>query len=267
VAKSGQKLSVRTGESERHALRQDKPIALWAVPRSISTAFERVFVERDDFEIFHEPFSASYYYSEERLSDRYSDVEPKPEYNYQNVLANILESREKRVFVKDMAYHAKGLIGPEFVSRFANTFIIRDPKYVISSLYRMWPDFTFEETGFEQLYRLFRYATEANPEEVAVIDAMTFSENPVGIVAAYCEHLNIPFRPGSLLWEPADVQEWERWHRWHDKAQQSTGIERAERKDPTLPEELQEAYDRCLPYYYQLAAKAIPGTVRAIPTA
>ena len=38
-----------------------KPIALWAVPRSISTAFERVFVERDDFEVLHEPFSASYY--------------------------------------------------------------------------------------------------------------------------------------------------------------------------------------------------------------
>ncbi len=246
---------------------QDKPVALWAVPRSISTAFERVFVERDDFEIFHEPFSASYYYSEERLSDRYSNVEPKAEHNYQNVLASILKPSKKRVFVKDMAYHAKGLIDPEFVSNFANTFIIRDPKYVISSLYRMWPDFTIEEAGFKQLYRLFRYATEANPDDVVVIDAMTFSENPVGIVAAYCEYLNIPFQPDSLLWEPADVQEWERWHRWHHKAQQSTGIERAERKDPTLPDELQEAYERCLPYYYQLAARAIPGTVRAIPTA
>ncbi len=248
-------------------MRQDKPIALWAVPRSISTAFERVFLERDDFEVLHEPFSASYYYSEERLSDRYSDAELKAEYNYQNVLASILEPREKRVFVKDMAYHAKGLIGPEFVSHFANTFIIRDPKYVILSLYRKWPDFTFEETGFEQLYRLFRYATETSPEDAIVIDAMTFSENPVGIVAAYCEHLDIPFQPDSLLWEPADVPEWERWYRWHDKAQQSSGIERAERKDPALPEELQEAYDHCLPYYYQLASKAIPGTVRALPTA
>lgn len=41
-------------------MRQDKPIALWAVPRSISTAFERVFVERDDFEVLHEPFGDSY---------------------------------------------------------------------------------------------------------------------------------------------------------------------------------------------------------------
>jgi hypothetical protein len=48
----------------------NKPVALWAVPRSISTAFERVFVERDDFEVLHEPFSASYYYGEDRLSNR-----------------------------------------------------------------------------------------------------------------------------------------------------------------------------------------------------
>src|ERR687894_270177 len=97
-----------------------KPIALWAVPRSLSTAFERVFVERDDLEVLHEPFSASYYYSEERISDRYSDVEPKAEYNYENVLKEILEPREKRVFVKDMAYYVKGLMDREFVSQFRN---------------------------------------------------------------------------------------------------------------------------------------------------
>ena len=242
---------------------QDKPVALWSVPRSISTAFERVFVERDDFEVFHEPFGESYYYSEERLSDRYSDEEPRPEDNYENVLARLLEPREKRVFVKDMAYQAKPLISSEFVSRFRNTFIVRDPKYVIASLSRMWPDFTLEETGFEQLYRLFRYATEA--EDVAVVDSMTFSENPVGVLAAYCEHLEIPFRTDSLSWQPGEVREWENWEGWHEEAQQSTGIKPAERKDPELPPELQEAYEYCLPYYYQLAARAIPGTARIPP--
>jgi hypothetical protein len=243
---------------------QDKPVALWSVPRSISTAFERVFVERDDFEVYHEPFGESYYYSEERLSDRYSDEEPRPEDNYENVLARLLEPHENRVFVKDMAYQAKPLIGPEFVSRFSNTFIVRDPKYVIASLSRMWPDFTLEETGFEQLYRLFRYAAEA--EDVVVVDAMTFSENPVGVIAAYCEHLEIPFRTDPLSWQPGEVREWESWEGWHDAAQQSTGIKPAERKDPELPPELQEAYEHCLPYYYQLAARAIPGTAPIPPT-
>jgi hypothetical protein len=244
---------------------QEKPVALWAVPRSISTAFERAFVERDDFEVFHEPFGDSYYYSEERLSDRYPDAEPKAEHNYENVLARILEPREKRVFVKDMAYHAKGLMGPEFVSRFKNTFIIRDPKYVLTSLYKMWPDFTLEETGFEQLYRLFRYATELDPEDVVVVDAMTFSENPVGVLSAYCEHLEIPFRTDSLSWQPREVKRWESWEGWHEEAQQSTGIKPAERKDPELPSELQDAYEHCLPYYYQLAAKAVPVTARIPP--
>jgi hypothetical protein len=239
---------------------REKPIALWAVPRSLSTAFERVFVERDDFEVLHEPFSASYYYSQDRLSDRYSDVEPEDQYNYENVLKDVLKPREKRVFVKDMAYHARGLLSPEFTSNFVNTFIIRDPKYVIASLHKKWRDFTTEETGFEPIYDLFRYATEVNGEDVVVVDAMSFSENPAGILAAYCEHLDVPFDPGSLSWESREVEEWEMWDGWHDEAQRSTGIKRTERRDPTLSRDLQQVYDYCLPYYYQLAARVIPST-------
>jgi Sulfotransferase domain len=238
-----------------------KPIALWAVPRSISTAFERVFVERDDFEVLHEPFSAAYYYGEDRISDRYADVEPKAEYSYENVLAEVLRPRAERVFVKDMAYHTKGLMSPEFASHFVNTFIIREPKYVLTSLYKMWPDFTPEEAGYDQIYDLFRLATKGG-EDVTVVDAMTFSENPVGVLSAYCERLGIPFQADSLSWRPREVEEWERWDEWHEEAQKSTGIEPAERRDPVLPKELQEIYESCLPAYYQLAAHAIPGTAR-----
>jgi sulfate adenylyltransferase len=249
-------------EHEREArVTQSKPVALWAVPRSISTAFERVFVERDDFEVLHEPFSASYYYGEDRLSDRFADAEPKAEYSYERVLEDVFRPREHRVFLKDMAYQAKKVLSPEFASRFVNTFIVRDPKYVLVSLYEMWPDFTLEETGYEDLYRLFRYATDAG-EDVAVVDAMTFSENPTGVLAAYCEHLEVPFRSGSLTWESGDVSEWDDWEGWHEDAQSSTGIEPAERRDPELPEDLQAVYEQCLPYYYELAAHAIPSVTR-----
>jgi hypothetical protein len=236
-----------------------RPIALWAVPRSLSTAFERVFVERDDLEVLHEPFSAAYYYGPDRLSDRYADEEPKPEYGHESVLAEVFRPREKRLFMKDMPYQAKSFMSREFISRFANTFIIRDPKYVLSSLYKMWPDFTLEETGFEQIYWAFRYAEEVGQDPV-VVDAMTFSENPVGILSVYCERVGIPFRPDALSWEPGEVEKWKSWEGWHEAAQQSTGIERAERRDPELPGELQEAYEECLPYYYALAAHTIsPG--------
>jgi sulfate adenylyltransferase len=249
-------------EYERKAhVRQDKPVALWAVPRSISTAFERVFVERDDFEVLHEPFSASYYYGEDRLSERFADAEPKAEYGYERVAEDVFKPREERVFLKDMAYHAKKLLSPEFASRFVNTFIVRDPKYVLMSLYKMWPDFTLEETGYEDLYKMFRYATDAG-EEVAVVDAMTFTENPAGVLAAYCEHLQVPFTAGSLTWESRDVKRWDNWEGWHADAEESTGIKPATRRDPELPAELEEAYEYCLPYYYELAAHAIPSVAR-----
>ena len=240
---------------------EPKPIALWCVPRSLSTAFERVFVERDDFEVLHEPFSASYYYSEERLSDRYRDEETKPENNYENVLAEVLRPRDRRVFLKDMAYQAKPLISSAFAARFVNTFIIRDPKYVIASLYKMWETVTFEETGYEDLYEMYRYATRAGQNPV-VVDAMTFSENPVGVLRTYCERLGIPFEEGSLSWAPGEVSKWKSWEGWHDAAQQSTGIQPAQRRDPELPGRLMDVYERCLPYYYQLAAHVIQATTR-----
>jgi sulfate adenylyltransferase len=248
-------------ERKARVTERSKPVALWAVPRSISTAFERVFVEREDFEVLHEPFSASYYYGEDRLSDRFADAETKPEYSFERVAEDVLRPREERVFLKDMAYQAKKVLSPEFASRFVNTFIVRDPKYVLMSLYKMWPDFTLEETGYEDLYRMFRYATDAG-EDVAVVDAMTFSENPAGVLAAYCEHLEVPFAAGSLTWESRDVKRWESWEGWHADAEESTGIKPATRRDPDLPEELEEAYEYCLPYYYELAAHAIPSVAR-----
>ena len=229
-----------------------RPIALWAVPRSLSTAFERVFVERDDLEVLHEPFSAAYYYGPDRLSERYADEAPKPENSYESVLAEVFRPREKRLFLKDMPYQAKGVISRDFIRRFTNTFIIRDPKYVVASLHKMWPDFTLEETGYEQQYRLFELAVE-NGEDPAVVDAADLTGDPAGTIRAYCEKLDLPFMPESLSWKPGKVPEWEMWTEWHEEAQESTGIKSQPLEDDTeVPSDLEDVYRRCLPYSEEL---------------
>lgn len=58
--------------------RGSRPLVLWAVPRSASTAFERVFIERGEHEVIHEPFSATYYHSTQRRSDRFLDGDAEP---------------------------------------------------------------------------------------------------------------------------------------------------------------------------------------------
>src|SRR5438046_1838171 len=52
----------------------DKPIMLWTHPRSISTALERAFIQRPDFECVHEPYGDPFFWSiSERVSRRFSD--------------------------------------------------------------------------------------------------------------------------------------------------------------------------------------------------
>jgi hypothetical protein len=241
-------------------LPHSKPVALWAVPRSVSTAIERVFVERGDFKVFHEPFSVSYYYSPERRSDRFAATEAKEEYGYAEILERLLAFEEKPVYFKDMAYHVAGIMSGEFVSWFTNTFIIRDPAPVIASLGRFWPDFTPEETGYVQQHRLFELALE-NGEEPAVVDAADLTADPEGTIRVYCEKLGVPFMPESLSWEPGDVPGWEMWTEWHEEAQESTGIKSQPLEDDTeVPAGPEGFYDRCLSFYEELHEKRLGPT-------
>jgi len=247
-------------QGERSALTYSKPVALWAVPRSVSTALERVFVERGDFKVFHEPFSASYYYSPERRSDRFAAMEAKEEYGHEKIVERMLEIEEKPVYFKDMAYHVVGFMSREFVSRFTNTFIIREPAPVIASLNRFWPDFTLEETGYEEQYRLFELAVE-NGEDPAVVDAADLTADSEGTIRAYCEKLGVEFMPEALYWEPGEVPGWEMWTEWHEEAQESTGIKSQPLEDDTeVPAGLESFYEHCLPYYEELHEKRLRPT-------
>ena len=45
-------------------------LALWAVPRSTSTAFEWMMRQRGDFECVHEPFGEAWYFGTDRRTPR-----------------------------------------------------------------------------------------------------------------------------------------------------------------------------------------------------
>jgi hypothetical protein len=212
--------------------------------RSVSTALERVFVERGDFKVFHEPALPP---TTTRWSERFAATETKREYGCEEVLDLMLGVQEKPVYFEDMAYHVAAVMDDEFVSRFTNTFIIREPAPVLSSLSSFWPDFTLEETGYEQQHRPFEVAVE-NGEDPAVVDAADLTADPTATIRAYCEKLGVPVMPESLSWEPGEVPEWEMWSEWHEEVQDSTGIKR---------EPLEGVYESCLSYYEELHAKRV----------
>jgi len=232
-------------------------LVLWAAPRTGSTAFERMMIERGDHVVFDEPFSRHYYFGPEKRSTRFEDMLPD---SRPDEIRAALEAAaaEAPVFVKDMAYHVDGIASPDLLSRFVNAFLIRDPAHALPSLAAHWPDFTDEESGYAALARLVAM-TDALGQESPIIDSDDLCRDPSGTVRAYCARVGIPFRPDSLQWEPGMRPEWELWPDWYRAAAASTGFHPPSADPPpalTDPH-LARAHERCAPIYEELRARRL----------
>jgi hypothetical protein len=236
---------------------------LWTVPRSVSTSFERMMSARGDHVVIDEPFSRSYYYGPDRFSDRYD--EDLPASSAKEILDEIEEAaRERPVFVKDMAYQASALMGPELLERFHNCFLVRDPAATLRSLAKRWPDFTDDEAGWTHLDEAAT-TVEWLGQPLVVLDADLLCRDPAGVVGEWCERMDLPYVEDALHWESGMRPEWELWEDWHGKTARSTGFDELDPPPPPPGEDeprLQAAYAVAEPVYRRLAAGAI-GAIRA----
>jgi hypothetical protein len=236
-------------------------LVLWATPRTVSTAFERMMIERGDHVVFDEPFSRHYYFGPEKRSDRFDEVLPRS--RPAEILTELdAAAEEAPVFVKDMAYHVDAVSSPELLGSFVNTFLIRDPAEALPSLAARWPDFTDEETGYPALSHLVTLIDGSNQAPV-IVDSDDLCRDPAGMVRAYCERVGIAFLPDALHWDAGMRPEWELWRDWYEATATSTGFRPPaptrtppERNDPRLT----RAYERCAPVYEELRTRRLrPG--------
>jgi len=235
-------------------------VALWTHPRSISTAFERVMMERGDFTILHEPFSYLYYVKGESATIDQQHIDPDHPTDYSGIKEHILRSgMEKPAFFKDMCSHCdSGLEDDQpFLTRLANTFLIRDPAKTIASYYAMNPKVTVEEIGLAQLASIFRKVMAQTGTAPIVVDADDLEDDPNGTINGYCQRLGIPFLPEAMTWEAEHKEEWEIWKDWHKDAAQSTGIvKNMETFEVTVENSahLRSYHEQLLPFYNEMYA-------------
>jgi hypothetical protein len=231
-------------------------VPLWSVPRSISTAFERMMMERGDFKVIHEPFSYFFYAKEQSAAAIGMNVDPDHPQDFDDILAMILKEAEKQpVFFKDMAYHPFTRANEEFLSKFVNTFIIRDPAITLISHYKMNPEFTFTEAGYVEALALFEMTMKMTGEVPAVVDAEDIIANPHSVVKGYCEVTGISFIPEALTWNAEFKKEWKTWETWHLDTGKSSGFTKdMEPFDFTVNDvpRLAEMYEKCMPYYQKM---------------
>lgn len=240
----------------------EKRIIHWSHPRSVSTAFELVFEERDDTKILHEPCARL------RHGKSIQKYCPDPafatrESTKRNVFRLLLGPHEKPVlFIKDMAYYLRKKFYDALLPHLTNTFIIRNPEEALISHYNKYPKFTFEQAGYAAIEQLHEYVTDVLQQPSIIIDGNDFRNYPSSIMGQYCENIGLSFDDRTLHWKPGNLKGWEIWQRqgWHKEAEQSTGVRPQPTREPDiniLPRRVKNMIPECRRIYEKLFALRI----------
>lgn len=230
-------------------------IVLWAPPRSRSTAFERMIMERGDFVVIHEPFCSLYDTGE--VVVKTGDGCAGFRFNgYSKLMRWIQELAAGRlVFVKETCeYNYSEVFADEdFLSCAQHAFLIRDLGETIASHYKMNPHVKPVEIGYENLL-LLKARLQNLGKGFFKIDSQKLIDNPQATIHDFCEHMSIPFVSAALQWQPVQPEIWTRTRSWHKDAENSTGFAPIKNTyEATIHNSryLMDLYDYNLPFYRQ----------------
>ena len=251
-------------------------LALWGVPRSTSTAFERMMAQRSDHECAHEPFGEVWYSIGNDTHPPESHVQHRPDLSYESIWEQLVSSaRRGPVFMKDFPHyvtHMHGWVVPgagpsgtdlPFLEAFNHSFLIRDPAKTLTSMYGQWNDFTPSETGFAEQRALFDLLMQRTGTPPPLIDAEDMLDDPHGVTGAWCEAVGIDFKPEALQWDSGKASKltWYEAGTWHNNLAQSTSLSRQARDYVPIDHNqlLTDAYDACLPHYQAMHQHRLKG--------
>ncbi|SNR74371.1 hypothetical protein [Puniceibacterium sediminis] len=239
-------------------------IALWTHPRSISTAFERYFLERKDFQVFHEEFAAVYQANDSREKLPHGTLDPTLPGDYASIRDRMEQARQNGpVFHKDMCYHVLGNLidDHEYLANQVNIFLVRSPEEAVLSLATVHPGMDFDCIGYAEVPVLFDHVRQATGRTPMVIDSAQLASDPVGTMRAVCDYAGIDFDPHALSWGAAMPPVWQTWETWHAEAAQSTTIT-APKKQYSVSFEsqprLRAMADFCQPFYAHMQRFSSP---------
>ncbi len=228
-------------------------LALWAHPRSRSTAFYRMMQNRGDFLVIHEPFCT--------LSDTGSVQIPDAQTDTRNITAEaelidalLALAQRFPVFFKETTDHRYPQVeaSHQFLKAVKHCFIVRDPKSTIASHFHVNPEVSCDAIGYQNLYRIYKAAADANPRPPLVLEADCLVGEPEATIARFCQFFELQYDASHLAWNPGNEEEWGRTQKWHTEASASTGFHQQERKYPVTvdnSETLKTFYDYHLEYY------------------
>lgn len=230
-------------------------IACWSGPRNISTALMRSWSSRNDTAVIDEPFYAYYLRKKKLKHPMYKQIINRYPHRYNDVLKSINKENpnlKKIWYQKHMAHHIVDLENIQWITNFKNCFLIRDPKYVISSYIKKNELNNVEELGYPQQLSLLQYLLKKNTNFI-VIDSKDLLKNPQKLLKIWCSHLKIEFQDRMLSWEKGKHFSDGIWaEHWYGNIINSNKFHAFKDKNISLSNDYKLIYDNAMHYYDKL---------------
>lgn len=218
-----------------HIETQATAVAIWATPRSVSTALEKAVSLAPGARAVHEPFTDCYYFGPTRRSRRYGESphtsRATGDVACRDLLAGASDCAAGRQFLvfKDLAFQARPYVTRELLARCRHAVILRDPRLVYASLLRLKPDFTEDEFGFEALLDLMRKIRQAGGTIRTITDGTRLRAQPEATLRHFCRAHGLRFSATMLSWRDGAIRTWAEHERlsqarWHSTLERSTGF-------------------------------------------
>ena len=211
------------------------------------------FAQRNDTIVVDEPYYGAYLSKSNIDHPGKDEILKQMETNFGKISQTIVEWNQSPIyFVKNMAHHLLSR-KVDFIEKFQNVFLIRNPYQLIASFAQVIPNPTMHDIGLKHEYDLHQ-SLVANNNDPIVIDAAVLLKKPKYILIALCEHLDIPFDNTMLSWKKGGIKEDGCWAKyWYKNVHKSTSFIQQKTSSRLLPQRCEPLYDEAKYYYEELS--------------
>lgn len=235
-----------------------KRIAMWSGPRNLSTALMYSFAQREDCEVWDEPFYAAYLASTGLQHPLAGQIIAAGQTDPNRVSHKCARSKPNGCDVfyqKHMTQHMINGFDRNWLSEVTNVFLIRHPARVLASYDKKRSNPTLSDIGFKQQFELIELVMRNTGSPPIVVDSFDIRQNPAGVLQALCLAIGIEFDPSMLSWPKGGNANDGVWAaHWYESVWGSCGFSGSEGAVPEVAEHLAHCLDEAMLLYEQMAA-------------
>ncbi len=238
-------------------------IAMWSGPRNISTAMMRSWGNRGDTFVCDEPLYAHYLLKTGLDHPGRDEVIAHHETDWRRVtrwLTGPVPEGKAVFYQKHMAHHLLPEVGRDWLADVIHTFLIRDPREMLTSLLKRLPNPTLEDTGMAQQVEIVRFVQDRTGETPPIVDAKDVLDDPRGMLTRLCEAVGVDFSEAMLSWPPGRRETDGIWAKhWYDAVERSTGFAPYKPKGEAVPPRFASLLTECERLYGVLYQQRLRG--------